>query len=212
MSLRDRSLYALDAAVDVFGFNKGRTWANLKKDISGDQIREFYRHVAYLWPPSADLSNLMPEPGDSLRALYLGDVNPNAILSNVFRFALYTDEILIVNPLVNPWCRKKEYNPLEAPDQFKMDTLKLLFFLFSLAPWIGAGLVTLIPDPGDFDSVLRVKTWSSARKRLEGVSQDEWKAAHEEMASSASIWETDFTRLRLMEPKEYQARKIRDWK
>jgi hypothetical protein len=44
----------------------------------------------------------MPAPDSSLRALYLGENDPEVLVENVFRFSLYADEIVIVNPFKNP--------------------------------------------------------------------------------------------------------------
>lgn len=151
MAVRARNIALVNAAFDIFGFARGRNWQDFKKNISGEQIREFYRVQAGLWRPDTDWAAIMPEPDSKLRGLYLGDIYPELILQNLVRFSLYSDQLFVINPVHNPWLMKGEYNPIENPEQFKADTLKVVWFLFNIAPWIDSGIVQLIPDPGDFN-------------------------------------------------------------
>jgi hypothetical protein len=152
LSLHQRNMILLLAAADIFGFSKGRDWSDFKRNLSGSQIRKFYEVQADLCRPgSVDWAKLMPAPDGRLRALYLGDIYPEMIANNILRFSLYSDQLLVVDPFHNPWCRAPKYNPIENPDQFKSDTIKLVYFLFQIAPWIEAGIVSLIPDPSDLE-------------------------------------------------------------
>jgi hypothetical protein len=91
------------------------------------------------------------------------------MVQNVFRFSLYADQILILNPFINPNVMTDEMNPIRRPGEWRLQTLRVIYQLAQLAPWITAGLVTLIPDPGDFDRPLRLKTWNLAAKRLKAI-------------------------------------------
>jgi hypothetical protein len=156
----------LGAMAEIFGLE--RSWTKVKDGMSDAQIREFYRFIAELWPIETDDRLIMPAPDTTLRALYLGENEPEVMLENVFRFCLYADQILIVNPFDNPNLVAEEFNPIYHPGEWKIQTIRLVFHLFLLAPWIEAGLVVLIPDPGDFNRDLRVKTWDLATARLKG--------------------------------------------
>ena len=112
------------------------------------QIREFYRYVAELWPIGTNLLEMLPSPDSSLRALYLGENEPELMLENVFRFCLYADQIIIVNPFDNPNLMADKFNPVIHPEEWRIQTLRLVFHLMLLAPWIEAGLVVLIPIRG----------------------------------------------------------------
>jgi hypothetical protein len=180
-------------------------WEDVKKRVSDDRVRELYKVVAGLWPPDTDLVSLLPTPDASLRALYLGDVNPEEIVHNVFRFALYADEILVIDPFHNPWLMAEEFNPIVNPGQWKMDTLKLLFMMTGLAPWIEAGLVTLVPDPGFFDYPLRKKTWDLAKERLAG-----WTPSEEDVEQFKPSAMQDFARVFFALPKDTLAGKVRE--
>jgi hypothetical protein len=174
LSLHERNRVILSAAADIFGFAKGRSWADFKKNLSGKEVRKLYEVQAALWPPDTDWSAMTSWPDDNkLRALYLGDVKPELILRNLLRFSLYSDELLIVDPLINPWIIKPEFNPIDNPDQYKSDTLKLVYVLLQIAPWIEAGIVKLVPDPGDFNLAFKRETWRLAEQRLGDQKFDE---------------------------------------
>jgi hypothetical protein len=160
-------LILLNAARDIFGLGRGRSWVDVKKNISGDQIRELYRVQADLWPPGTDWAALMPSPGDgTLRALYLGDIRPELVLRNITRFSLYSDTIFVIDPFVNPHIVRPKYNPIDNPNKHRADTLKLIYFLSSVAPWIESKMLYLIPDPGDLNLDLKWETMRLARARV----------------------------------------------
>ena len=54
MSVYERNRITISAARDIFGFSQGRSWADFKTKIAGEQIREFYEVQAALWPPKTD--------------------------------------------------------------------------------------------------------------------------------------------------------------
>ena len=163
-SLLRRNRILIEAVIDILGLKK-RDWADVKRDISSEQVREVFQVVAYLWPPRTNLSSLLPVPDGKLRGLFLGLQRPENILANVLRYSLYSDEIVVVSPFTNPHCIVEKHNPLAHPDQYKPQVLKLAAMLLQLAPWIDAGLVTMMPDPGDFDYALRKAAWDAARER-----------------------------------------------
>jgi hypothetical protein len=104
-----------------------------------------YEVQAGLWTPQTDWAAIMPVPDGKLRGLYLGDIRPQLTLQNLIRFSLYSDQLFVIDPFQSPWVMKSEYNPIENPDQYKADTINLLHFLFSVAPWIESGTLYLIP-------------------------------------------------------------------
>ena len=149
-------------------------WGKIKETISSNHVRAIYSVIADLWPRETDLDSILPEPSNTeLRALYLGDVKALDIVRNVFRFSLYSDRIYIVDPFFKPWELGREFNPLEAPGQWVPDTLKLVYFLLLLEPWIKNEIVVLIPDPGSFDRKLRESTWELGKTRLSAIPLDE---------------------------------------
>jgi hypothetical protein len=166
-SIKERNIILYNAIIDIFGFNKGKSWDDFRREMSDDQVREFYRVYGWLWPLETDIISLLPKPGKQLRGLYIGEpkANLDAIQRNITRYSLYTDEVLVVNPFINPRILASKFNPVENPSQYKQDTLEMVYFLFQLAPWIESGVVSMIPNPADFDSELRHSVWRMAEKR-----------------------------------------------
>lgn len=173
-SIKTRNLVLIEALWDIFGFRKGKSWNDVRKEMTNDQVRELYRVVAWLWPSNTRIIPLLPKPDSKLRGFYMGEMNVDlsAVLSNIVRYSLYTDEIIVMNPLMNPHCIAPDYNPIEHPEQYKQDTLELIYFILKLYPWIESGIVSMIPDPGDFDYQLRRSTWDMAKKRWEDQGLD----------------------------------------
>ncbi|HEX8000850.1 MAG TPA: hypothetical protein VF528_20885 [Pyrinomonadaceae bacterium] len=131
LSLRERNQVLLDVINDIFNLQKVKPEA-LKNNVSVECVRELYSVVAELWPPDTDLISLLPTPNSNLRAMYLGDAHPDAILRNICRFGLYADELFVIDPFHNPHAMNDEYSPLIYPEKFKADTLILLHFIREL--------------------------------------------------------------------------------
>jgi len=66
----------------------------------------------------------------------------------------FVDEILLVNPFFLGTRMKPEFSPIESPTGHKMQTLKNVILLLVLEPFIRAGLVHLVPDPGEVSAPL----------------------------------------------------------
>jgi hypothetical protein len=200
-TLKDKNLALLQATFEIFGLN--RPWGKVKDGMTDAQVREFYKFVANLWPVDTDPRHVLPSPDNSLRALYLGENDPEMMLDNVFRFCLYADQILLVNPFENPNVMAEEFNPILHPGEWRIQTLRRVYQLKLLAPWIEAGLVILIPDPGDFNRALRVETWDLAATRLKG-----WKPSSEDVDQSMIKERT--RRALLLAPRSYFERTVRE--
>lgn len=171
LDLRERNVILLNAIPEIFELRNGFDWRDLKKSISGHNVRQLYELIAKLWPKDTNTGSLLPTPGDDLRALYLGDSRPEAVVRNIVRFCLYADEVLVVSPFHNPWNIQEKFNPLVDPDQWKTDTLKLVLYVGALDPWIRTGLVNMIPDPGQFDLDLMLKTHAQNYRVGEGAAR-----------------------------------------
>jgi|GEM_PF-2563747 len=165
LSLDERNDILLRAVVDIFKLDK-RDWDDIRREISDDKVRQLYKVMASVWPPNTAIETAFPQPDARLRALYLGLADPDMILENLVRYSLYCDEILIVNPLLNPWNLREEYDPIRNPAQYKADVLKLIAFIDMLAPWMKARIVRLIPDPSDLAPGLRPRLWALAEERV----------------------------------------------
>jgi hypothetical protein len=206
-TLYERNIGLIGRVANVLGLGEGADWQTIKQRISGEEVRQIYEFQAHLWDPrSTNVYDVLPQPSTTgLHALYLGDVTPQNLLRNVYRFSLYADKIYIVDPFHNPWIMAAEFNPIENPDQYAEDTLKLAFFLFAMAPWIEAGLVQLIPDPSDFNARMKSEAFAAATARL-GVEPDfsDEDLAHHEPDFKDEFLRTEFRR----EPEELRAHVI----
>jgi hypothetical protein len=200
-TLREKNIALIEAVHGIFDL--GRPWDKVKTSISASQIREFYEFIAALWPPSTKLIEMFPPADSNLRALYLGEYEPELMVQNVFRFTLYTDQIVLINPFENPDIMADEFNPILHPAEWKHETLKTVFHLMMLAPWIDRGFVTLIPNPGDFDPVLRKRTWGLAEQRLKNNPPQP-----EDI--DASFMKKRAQRMFLTAPREYVERQARE--
>src|SRR2546423_872115 len=76
LSLQERSLYLLDAAKNILDVPKAK-WADIRRTISGEQVRELYQVISDLWHPKTDIGSLMPAPSSDLRAMYCGNRAPD---------------------------------------------------------------------------------------------------------------------------------------
>jgi hypothetical protein len=200
-SLRERNLTLIAAMTEIFHLE--RPWEKVKEGMSDSRIRAFYEFIAESWPSDTPLESTLPPPGSNLRALYLGENMPEAMIENVFRFSLYADEIVLTHPFENPSRIREEFNPLVHPEQWRIQTLRTIYQLHMLAPWIVAGMVVLIPDPGDFNFKLMMKTFRMAEARL---GKDFLKDEDIEEFTYTDVARRQF----LLAPPEYLARVTRE--
>ncbi|HTN90479.1 MAG TPA: SEC-C domain-containing protein [Sorangium sp.] len=197
LTLRHRNILLLNAISDIFELgNKKTTWDNIRRTISEEQVYDTYSAVADLFPPGLDIFTLFPPASKRLRALYLGDVGPEHISRNVCRFGLYADEIFIVNPFLNPWGMAPGRSPLDVPNKFLMDTLRVLYFITRLYRWIMAGVVTLVPNPCEYDWRYRERAFAAANERVRQ------KPAGDSDLNDNPFFETDLARHLWLTPPE----------
>lgn len=207
-SLKERNLLLVDAVLDIFGAKRKIPWIKVRQEISGNQVRELYEVIADLWPLNTNIENLLPKSDNKLRGLYSGDVSPVDIVQNVSRFGLYADELMIIDPFHNPHHWRGEANPIETPDIYKADTLKLVYFIYMLEPWIKADLVKIIPNPASFDQQLSSQFVGMANKRLKktGLDKELEKHANKMMGSESP----EFRRIALSQPDSVLEKHIRE--
>jgi len=197
-SIRERNLKFFEILINILGFNEKKDWAEIRRELTDKKIADIHKAVAALWPLETDLMSLLPRPDAKVsRALYSGILDPRVTYKEVAAFSLYADEILIINPFPNPNIIRKEYNPIDNPDQYRQATLKNIIFLISLMPLIEAGRVNLIPDPLNSNSALRQQIFVEAQKRRDQVKLDE-KA----MKSMERLAKDDFKRFLFNGPDE----------
>jgi len=203
-SIRERNLILYNAIFSILGFDKGKTWDDVKRELNDDQIKEIYSLYAGLWPIETDIYDLLPKPDNKLRGLYTGLLDPRTIATVALRMTLYFEEMLIRHPFVNPNTVKPEFSPIDSPSNYKYQALKDIFFLLGLEPFVRAGIVNLIPDPCNFDYHLHQQMLDMARQR-EGLA----KISAQDREIFFNLHKEDFFRTILMLPEAIKEQQIR---
>jgi len=177
LSIRERNLAFCRAIKGILGLDAGKTWLDVRRDITEEQITEIYRFYSTLWPRESDIYSLLPKPDGRFRALYTGALDVRVIGEIALPMASLFDEFLIESPIVNPNNVKPEFSPIEGPGKYKYQALKDILFMLELEPYIGYGLINLIPDPIEFDLNLMKAMMDMAASRRGAVeSQRDMKA------------------------------------
>lgn len=157
------------------GLNKGKTWIDVKRELSNEQIVEIHNLYWSLWPIETDILNLLPKPDDTLRVIYTGVLDPR-VISYPLALAPYFDEVLIQHPFVHPKAVNKEFSPIDNPHQHKYQTLKNLLLFLYLEPFVRSGFVNFIPDPCAFDNHLHRAMIKMAEERRGNIPINEQEA------------------------------------
>lgn len=152
VGLKERSTLLREKCAEIVGLANGKTWSEVKKEISPEHVKAIYNWYADLWRPDTDLRKIIAPSPNIFRGLYLGEIDPDIIVKNVLGSLLYFDQICIVDPFINPWAIKEEMNPVKHPQQYEGDLLKLVYILILLSPWIETEQLVFVPDPADFNT------------------------------------------------------------
>lgn len=164
-SVRERNLAFCNCIRDVLGLDSGKTWVDVRRELSESQISSIYGFYSILWPRDTDIYSLLPKPDGRFRGLYTGPLDIRTISENALPMASVFDELLIETPIVNPNNIKPEFSPIKSPEKYKYQALKDFLFMLEIEPFIGRGLVNLIPDPTEFDLALMKGMMEMARDR-----------------------------------------------
>jgi hypothetical protein len=137
---------------DILGLESGKTWNDVRRELSDEQVIGIHTAFRSLWPEDTDLSELLPRPKkDTFRAVYLGTSDPRTVVATAVGWLPYFDQVVLAHPFTNPLRVRPEYSPVESPSQHKAQTLKNVLLLLTLEPFIRTGHVHLIPNPGDIN-------------------------------------------------------------
>lgn len=167
--LRERNLMLCNAVQGILGLSDGASWQDVRRNLSDDQIKRIHRAFASLWPEDTDLATLLPRPNPRvLRSVYMGFSDPRTVEASVLGWLPFVDEIVLVNPFFLGTRMKPEFSPIESPAGHKMQTLKNVMLLMLLQPFLRAGLVHLVPDPGEVSAPLGHHVREVLTRRTEG--------------------------------------------
>ncbi|MFG0400718.1 DUF4238 domain-containing protein [Pseudomonas sp. zjy_11] len=153
-SIRERNLALCNCIRSVLGLDSGKTWTDVRRELTDNQVSEIYGFYSALWPRDTDIYSLLPKPDGKLRALYTGIIDPRTISLRALPMASLFDDYLIESPIQNPNNVKPEFSPVNSPSKFKYQALKDFLFMLEIEPFIGLNLVNLIPSLMEFDADL----------------------------------------------------------
>lgn len=165
LSLNEKNFLAFNKLVESLKFTGD--WGYVKRTLSSENVREFYTFYADLWRPDSNIWKHYKTDDSKLTSLYLGFIDSISI-QKLLGLSLYFDEIIIIDPLINPWAFKEEANPISNPEKFESDLLKLFLILISISPQIDSREIKLIPDPTNFSPKFKYDTYETAFNRFEG--------------------------------------------
>lgn len=188
-SVRERNLILSRATRDILGLNKGKTWEDVRRELSDDQVKRIHEVFESMWPRDTDLADLLPRPDERiLRAVYLGLIDPRTIAVTVTGWLPYFDQVVIAHPFINAGTVKPEFSPTKSPGKYKVQTLKNALLLLMLEPFINAGFVHMVPDPADFSDIRHV-LWNMAEQRVGDVDFDD-----KDLQRNRALFEDDMMR------------------
>lgn len=190
-SIRERNLILFGQINEILGLNEGKEWEDIRRELSDEQVKDIHQAFGDLWPPETDIIALLPKSDGKIRALYNGVIDVRTITQYATTATLYFDEILIQHTFINPHGLKGEYNPVEQPSKFRQQTLKTLALFLALHPFIAAGKINMVPDPGIFNKHLRFEAIDSAKKRRAG----DMEVNEQEKENLADLMKEDFERM-----------------
>lgn len=204
-SIRERNITLYNAIYGILGLDNDKTWDDVRRELSDDQIKQIYGVYGALWPIETDIYDLLPKADNKLRGLYTGLIDPRTI--GVFSLSMtpYFDEMMIQHPFVNPNNVKPEFSPIESPSKYKHQVLKDIVFLLGLEPFVRSGIVNLIPDPCNFDYHLHRQMLDMATQR-----RDLAEISGRDRELSLKLHKEDFFRTIITLPEHMKERQIRN--
>lgn len=204
-SIRERNLMFCRRVQSILGLDKGKSWEDVRRELSDDMVKEIHEAYGSLWPKDTDIASLLPRPDQNIsRGVYVGFVDPRTIATNALGLLTYVDEIILPNPFINPAYIRPEHSTTHSPAQHKEQTLKNVVLLLTLEPFIHKGMIHLIPDPMDFNEELRRSVWSMVEQRLKN-----WEPSEEDLRQSKYLHEDDLKRTFRRFPEQAQRQRIR---
>lgn len=163
-SIRERNLMFMDALDQLFELGR-KDWDTVRREMTDDKIARMFGLYDALWPLETDLLSLLPKPDGKMRSVYTGSLHPKLIMEFALGAPLYFGEVIVQNPFIISRTLREDKRPTEHPRQYRGEALKTLMTFLQLMPLVEAGLVTLIPDPCEFDFHLRDQMMEMAQAR-----------------------------------------------
>lgn len=187
LSIRERNLALCNAIRDILGIDNGKTWDDIRQEISDSQISEIYNFYVLLWPADTEIYSLLPRPDKKFRALYSGLIDIKSIVRDVLNIATHFDEFLIQHPFIYSKHAKPEISPVENPSGYRYQAIKDFYFMLVLEPFIAYGIVNIFPDLSIFDRSLCNEYLKMAELRKDQVKSQKEKELFTRMRDEDSF-------------------------
>ncbi|MGD9658027.1 MAG: hypothetical protein AB7U61_10395, partial [Methylocystis sp.] len=171
-SIRERNLMLFTGISKILGITEDSNWLTVRREITDEKIKAVYGLFDALWPLETNLLAMLPKPDGKARGVYTGILHPNLIGSCALGLSLYFDELLIQHPFIHPRILNQKFSPLEHPKTYRQEFLKSVVLFMAITPLVEQGLVTLFPDPCNFDTHLRDQMLQMAKFRSQGRKVD----------------------------------------
>lgn len=201
-STRERNMMFMEALSQLFELGN-KDWDTVRREMTDDKISRMYGLYEALWPLETDLLSLLPKPDGKMRSVYTGSLHPKLIMEFALGAPLYFGEVIVQNPFMISRTLQKDKRPTEHPRQYRGEALKTLMTFLQLMPLVEAGLVTLIPDPCDFDFHLRDQMMAMAEVRSRTI-----KFGPSDDPRLEAVMQEDMRRMMLNMPKEVLAKQM----
>lgn len=164
--IRERNLMFCRAIEHILGLDADKTWEDVRKEITNDQVKQIHETLGALWPKDTNLPELLPRPrNDTFRAVYMGMLEARTARAVVDSMLFFFDDIVIANPFVNPAIIRPKFSPIQSPDSYKVKTIENALLMLSLWPLIESGAVHVVPDIGDFNFEFAQSSMRAAETR-----------------------------------------------
>ena len=157
LSIRERNLSLFNGVVDILGLDDSKDWIGVRRDLTNEQISKIYHLYEALWPKETDILSLLPKTDGVPRAVYTGILHPELITEFALGASLYFGEIIIQHPLL--------LNPVKNPQNHRLEFIKSILQFIIIMPLVEASIVTLVPDPCNFDQHLQRQMLAMAEAR-----------------------------------------------
>jgi hypothetical protein len=215
LSIRGKNIFFLERIAEALQLDRLDApidRASFKKRFTTKAVRSIAEAIVMTWPSGKDLRRALSEERANTAGLYVGTYDPDAIQRGVTRHSLYSDTLLLADPLLDPRRTRPQYSPIENPEQHRSSTLRWVTLWLALTPWIEKGILKFIRTPGDFDAELDFRLMNQARRRH--AEEPELAALQDAFVTNEgdALMESYKRQMQLSMPDSYLRGALRRWK
>lgn len=202
LSNLSKSLVLAERVRELVPFDRrGDNWI-IKALPTVEAVKTLAEEAANMWPRGVDTVSIFAGSTGGHNALYWGRRFPSGIRRALARTSLYADRIYVINPFVDSFMFHPQRSPLVEPEAWTGTYAANAAFISALHPWIEAGIVELVPNPGmvnfQLGNALKVKAENELVEL--GSEYQAYMNRHKNAASAESfMYMTDEDRNKVIE-------------